>query len=72
MAPHSETVIPPCRENETWTYRGQDWHAAAGAFGAALNANPSDRPTQILLSRCWSFKACPPVDSWNGVTNLAG
>jgi adenylate cyclase len=53
-------------------YRGRDWNAAAGAFAAALNANPSDRPTQILLSRCWSFKACPPVDSWNGVTNLAG
>ncbi len=53
-------------------YRKRDWNAAAGAFAEALNANPSDRPTQILLSRCWSLKARPPGKSWTGVTNLAG
>ncbi len=53
-------------------YRKRDWSAAAGAFAEALNANPSDRPTQILLSRCWSLKARPPGKSWTGVTNLAG
>ncbi|MEM7222378.1 MAG: adenylate/guanylate cyclase domain-containing protein [Pseudomonadota bacterium] len=53
-------------------YRKRDWYKAAMSFAAALEANPSDRPTQILLSRCWSFNASPPSKSWTGVANLAG
>ncbi|MDX1574908.1 MAG: adenylate/guanylate cyclase domain-containing protein [Kiloniellales bacterium] len=53
-------------------YRERNWNAAAREFAAALNANPSDRPTQILLSRCWTLKARPPGKSWTGITDLAG
>ena len=69
--PHMEEVLDAFAEGLA-NYRNRQWTTAARAFARALNANPSDRPTQILLSRCWSFKARPPGKSWTGVTNLAG
>lgn len=51
-------------------YRGRDWRGAASAFGQALTLNEHDRPTQIFLSRCWSYMARPPGPAWQGITDL--
>jgi len=51
-------------------YRGRNWQEGAKRFAEALQANPHDRPTQVLLHRCWSYAARPPDDSWTGVTEL--
>jgi PAS domain S-box-containing protein len=53
-------------------YRNQQWRTAATAFGHALALNPHDRPTQIYLSRCWTYVARPPNQNWTGVTDLSG
>ena len=51
-------------------YRQQRWGEGAKCFAEALQANPSDRPTQIFLHRCWTLAAQPPDESWNSVTEL--
>jgi adenylate cyclase len=51
-------------------YRKRNWQQGAKRFAEALQANPTDRPTQILLHRCWTHAASPPDDSWTGVTEL--
>jgi adenylate cyclase len=52
-------------------YRQRQWPKAAEAFGHALVLNPSDRPTQIFLSRCWAYLARSPGRNWSGVTDLS-
>ena len=54
------------------SYRRRDWTRGALHFRRALEGNPEDRPSQIFLHRCWTYKVRPPDESWRDVTNLAG
>ena len=51
-------------------YRARQWTKGAACFVEALGANPTDRPTQVLLGRCWTFMAQPPPDTWTPITDL--
>jgi adenylate cyclase len=51
-------------------YRCREWTAGAKCFAAALQANATDRPTQIFLGRCWRYMARPPDDSWSDIADL--
>jgi adenylate cyclase len=52
-------------------YRAGKWDAAIGAFGEALNLNPSDKLSKIYIDRCKKLKANPPEGHWNGVWVMA-
>ena len=51
-------------------YRQREWEAGAKCFAGALQANPTDRPTQIFLGRCWRYMARPPDDTWTDINDL--
>jgi adenylate cyclase len=48
-------------------YRRRDWSDAIRHFGEALEAVPSDRPSQIFIDRCRYYSDSPPPENWNGV-----
>jgi adenylate cyclase len=58
-------------EEAVAAYRKFDWAAAAAALRGALEADPEDRPSQVLLSRVERFQAEPPEPDWDGVWHLA-
>jgi adenylate cyclase len=58
-------------EEAVAAYRKFDWAAAATALRGALEADPEDRPSQVLLSRVERFQAEPPEPDWDGVWHLA-
>jgi adenylate cyclase len=48
-------------------YQRRDWATAIGRFGDALEAVPSDRPSQIFIDRCRYYSENPPPENWNGI-----
>jgi adenylate cyclase len=48
-------------------YRQRQWTEAAARFRGALDVNPSDGPSRILLERCTQAAATPPPEPWDGV-----
>ncbi len=48
-------------------YRNQDWDRATGFFQKALEANSTDKLSEIYIDRCNMMKANPPGDDWTGV-----
>ena len=48
-------------------YRNQDWDRATGFFQKALEANSTDKLSDIYIDRCAMMKANPPGDDWTGV-----
>ncbi|HKS89207.1 MAG TPA: GAF domain-containing protein [Stellaceae bacterium] len=48
-------------------YQRRDWAKAIGHFAAALEAVPSDRPSEMFIDRCRYYSDHPPADNWNGV-----
>ena len=51
-------------------YRAQDWPAAEQAFAAALDIDPADRPSAIMLKRVQEYAATPPDPGWDGVYGM--
>jgi class 3 adenylate cyclase len=47
-------------------YRAQRWQEARGAFEAALQASPDDRPSMTFVKRIETLVAAPPGDGWDG------
>jgi len=52
-------------------YQRRDWANAIQHFGEALEAAPSDRPSQIFIDRCRYYDENPPPPDWNGVWIMA-
>jgi adenylate cyclase len=52
-------------------YQRRDWRTAIGHFGAALEAAPSDQPSQIFIDRCRYYSENPPPEDWNGIWIMA-
>jgi len=50
-------------------YRLGKWDTAAKALHAALQIDPADGPSKILLARIEAFKAAPPK-AWDGVWRM--
>lgn len=48
-------------------YREGDWNGAEALFANALEAEPSDGPSAVMLTRCREFRAQPPAGRWDGV-----
>lgn len=48
-------------------YQRRDWATAIGCFGDALEAVPSDQPSQIFIDRCRYYSENPPPENWNGI-----
>ena len=48
-------------------YQRRDWAAAIRRFGDALEAAPSDQPSQIFIDRCRYYSENPPPENWNGI-----
>jgi adenylate cyclase len=48
-------------------YQRRDWATAIRHFGDALEAAPSDQPSQIFVDRCRYYSENPPPDNWNGI-----
>lgn len=67
--PHIVEVLSHFRDGLD-DYRNRKWDAAAAQFQMALSLNPSDRPSEIYLQRCASFKMNPPPEGWNGANIL--
>jgi class 3 adenylate cyclase len=51
-------------------YRERRWEEARKAFTAALEADPADGPSLVMLKRIDLFVAVPPVDNWDGAWRL--
>jgi adenylate cyclase len=51
-------------------YRARDFAAAERAFAAALELDPTDRPSAIYLERCRLLAETPPPEDWDGVWTL--
>jgi hypothetical protein len=52
-------------------YRARRWDDARNSFEAALEASPSDGPSQVLLSRIDNLRAKPPPPDWDGSWSLS-
>jgi adenylate cyclase len=48
-------------------YQRRDWATAIRHFGHALEAAPSDQPSQIFIDRCRYYSENPPPENWNGI-----
>ena len=48
-------------------YRARDWDGAEARFQQCLQANASDRASQVYLDRIGQFRARPPGEDWDGV-----
>jgi adenylate cyclase len=48
-------------------YQRRDWATAIRNFGDALDAVPSDQPSQIFIDRCRYYSENPPPENWNGI-----
>ena len=51
-------------------YRARRWDEALRAFDAALEAVPSDEPSQSLIKRINDFVTKPPPHDWDGAWHL--
>jgi adenylate cyclase len=48
-------------------YRARDWDAAEAAFREALEIEPVDQPSHVMLARVAAFRQAPPESGWDGV-----
>ncbi|MGQ9686340.1 MAG: adenylate/guanylate cyclase domain-containing protein, partial [Thiobacillaceae bacterium] len=48
-------------------YRARDWDGAEALFRQCLQADSTDRASQVFLERIARFRAKPPGDDWDGV-----
>ena len=55
-----------CYEEGLHWYRAARWDQAAVAFNAALNIDPQDKPSRVMLERTTNAQAALPSD-WDGV-----
>jgi adenylate cyclase len=67
--PHRDEVIRYYQEGLE-QYQMGDWTKAKAALQEALNLNPDDKATLILLQRCIHFEEKSPGKSWDGVWEL--
>lgn len=59
-----------CYEEGLHWYRAARWDQAAVAFNAALNIDPQDKPSRVMLERTTNAQAALPSD-WDGVWIMA-
>jgi adenylate cyclase len=52
-------------------YQRRDWATAIRHFDDALEAVPSDQPSQIFIDRCRYYSESPPPENWNGIWIMA-
>jgi len=53
--------------SQGWSfYQARDWKRGRSTFQSALQIDPNDRPSQILLERCAQFEMHPPDTHWDG------
>lgn len=50
-------------------FRQRNWQAAEAAFQALLETFPDDKPSQLYLQRCQTFRTKPADADWDGVFN---
>jgi adenylate cyclase len=48
-------------------YRALEWARAAEDFGAALQIDPQDGPSRMLLERARRYETDPPPPDWDGI-----
>jgi adenylate cyclase len=73
VGPYSRQEVPPWLEVFALglsAYRNREWDSASKSFRKVLHLKPGDRPTQVFLKRCLSFKEAPPPSDWQGVFTL--
>jgi adenylate cyclase len=51
-------------------YRARHWDEARRAFNAALQADPRDEPSKVMIKRISDFEAHPPIGDWDGAWHL--
>jgi adenylate cyclase len=51
-------------------YRAQQWERAIDCFWQTLALKPDDRPSQLYIQRCETFKRLPPSPAWDGVYSM--
>ena len=51
-------------------YKGKQWDAAIHEFQQALTVMATDKPSQLYLDRCQTYKQNPPPDDWDGVFEM--
>jgi adenylate cyclase len=51
-------------------YRARHWDEARRAFNAALQADPKDEPSKVMIKRISDFEAHPPIGDWDGAWHL--
>jgi adenylate cyclase len=57
-------------ENGLAAYRRLDWDTAETELKGALDMNPADGPSRLLLTRVREMEAQPPDAGWDGVCRL--
>ncbi len=50
-------------------FRGE-WTLAAGFFRKALEIEPHDKPSIVLLDRCTGYRSVPPPSDWDGIHRM--
>lgn len=48
-------------------YRKQKWEKAIDQLKTAMECDPEDMPSQLIIERCLHYMKSPPPDSWNSV-----
>ncbi|MBF0224944.1 MAG: tetratricopeptide repeat protein [Desulfobacterales bacterium] len=48
-------------------YMKQNWEKSIKFFKEAIECNPNDKPSSIMLERCINYKRKPPLENWDGV-----
>lgn len=51
-------------------YRDKKFQEAKQKFNNALEADPSDKPSQVFIERCDYYIANPVPDDWDGVWEM--
>jgi adenylate cyclase len=51
-------------------YRAQQWERAIDCFWQTLKLKADDRPSQLYIQRCETFKRLPPPPSWDGIYTM--
>ncbi len=71
LSPERQKVIT-CYQNGLDCYKVGQWEESIQFFTRALELDPEDGPSKVLLNRCIEMKETVPEGEWDGVYTLSG
>jgi adenylate cyclase len=77
LAENADALSPARRQHlelymQGWVfYQKRAWDRASAALESALQLEPTDCATQMLLQRCCEFRVKPPPENWDGAIDVS-